>query len=87
MRHYFKLAVAIAGLALGMLASAPTTSLVALASLSHTRAPAYRSTLIAAKLLPEIAVTAQLHLLLALLAVEEPIEILDRWSRPADFWI
>lgn len=87
MRHYFKLAVAIAGLALGMPASAATTSLVAHACLAHARAPAYRSALVAAKLLPEIAVTAQLHLLPALLAVEEPIEFLDRWSRPADFWI
>jgi ABC-type arginine transport system permease subunit len=87
MRHYFKLAVAIPGLASGMLASAATTSLVALAGLTHARASAYRSTLVAAKPLPEIAITAQFHLLATSLAAEEPIGILDRWSRPADFWI
>lgn len=87
MRHYFKLPVAIAGLALGMLASAATTSLVARPRLALARASAYRSALVAAKLLPEITVAAQLHLLPAPLAVEEPIEFLDRWSRPADFWI
>ena len=87
MRHYFKLPLAIAGLPLGMLASTATTSLVAHACLPHPRAPTYRSALLAAKLLSKVAVTAQFHLLPALLAVEEPIEILDRWSRPADFWI
>jgi hypothetical protein len=87
MRHYFKLTCAIAGLALGMPAGSATTPLVPGSRISLARAPAYRSALVAAKLLPAIAVTAQLHLLPAPLAVEETIEILDRWSRPADFWI
>jgi hypothetical protein len=86
MRHFFALPRQISGLALSVPTRPTTAALVTHPRLAHARTAAYRSATATAKLLTTIATRTELHLRVTSLAVEEPIEILDRWPRPPDFW-
>ena len=85
MRHFLPLPRPIPGLSSSVALPTAQRLLVALPCLTHTLTAAYRSAFATAKLLPLIAATAQLHLLSTAPALKQPIEILDRWPRPADF--
>ncbi len=85
MRHFLLLARSIPGLPGGVTLPTAQAPLVALPCFTHALPTAYRSAFATAEFLPLVAAPAKLHLLPATPALKQPIEILDRWSCPADF--
>src|SRR5258706_6794072 len=85
MRHFLLLPRPIAGLPRSVPLPTAQGPLVALSRFTHALTTAYRSALAPAKFLPLVTASAQLHLLAPAPALKQPIEILDRWPRPADF--